>query len=60
MVADLKQITVAELLRLHAGTGDELRSREVVRSSNNPTGDYAEYLFCKAFGWQQARTRERL
>lgn len=38
---------------LHALVGDELRSREVVRSSNNPTGDYAEYLFCRAFGWMQ-------
>jgi hypothetical protein len=33
---------------------DELRVRGVIRSSNNPTGDLAEYLFCKAFGWTQA------
>jgi hypothetical protein len=24
------------------------------RSANNPTGDLAEYLFCKAFGWTQS------
>lgn len=32
---------------------DELRARGVVRTSNNPTGDLAETLFCKAFGWRQ-------
>jgi hypothetical protein len=32
---------------------DELRRREVVRSSNNPASDYAELLFCRAFGWQR-------
>ena len=30
---------------------DELRKREVTRSSNNALSDYAEDLFCKAFGW---------
>ena len=33
--------------------GDELRTRGITRSSNNPTGDLAEDLFCKAFGWKQ-------
>lgn len=28
--------------------------RGVIRSANNPTGDLAEHLFCKAFGWKQA------
>jgi hypothetical protein len=59
VVTDLKQMTVAELLKLHAMIGDELRSREIVRSSNNPTGDYAEYLFCRAFGWEQAGNSEK-
>jgi hypothetical protein len=31
-----------------------LRARGITRSSNNPTGDLAEYLFCKAFAWSQA------
>jgi hypothetical protein len=26
----------------------------MTRSANSPTGDLAEYLFCKAFGWRQA------
>jgi hypothetical protein len=44
----------AELLKLHAGVSEELRARGILRSSNNPTGDLAECLFCKAFGWKQA------
>ena len=43
-----------ELLILHARVADELRTRGITRSANNPTGDLAEYLFCKAFGWKQA------
>lgn len=50
----LQSATVAELLVLHAQIGEELRSRGVMRSVNNPTGELAEYLFCRAFGWQQA------
>jgi hypothetical protein len=42
------------LLKLHAQVSEELHERGVVRSSNNPTGDLAEYLFCRAFGWKQA------
>ncbi|WCT76416.1 hypothetical protein [Novosphingobium humi] len=50
----LTGLSAAELLTLHADVADELRHREITRSSNNPAGDYAEYLFCKAFGWVQA------
>ncbi|XOK15605.1 hypothetical protein ACI6PO_28055 (plasmid) [Agrobacterium tumefaciens] len=46
--------TTAELLTMHAAIMEELRRRNVLRSANNPTGDLAEYLFCAAFGWQQA------
>jgi hypothetical protein len=42
------------LLALHAKVADELRARGITRSANGPTGDLAEYLFCKAFGWEQA------
>ena len=55
----LRALSVAELLLLHAQVGEELRDRGVVRSANNPTGDLAEYLFCKAFGWRQAPNSER-
>lgn len=55
----LRALSVAELLVLHAQVSEELRDRGVVRSANNPTGDLAEYLFCRAFGWQQAANSER-
>jgi len=51
---NLSDLTPTQLLALHARLGDELRDRGITRSSNNPTGDLAEYLFCKAFGWTQA------
>ena len=47
------------LLNLHAQALEELRQRGLIRSSNNPVGDYAEYLFCKAFGWEQAGNSEK-
>jgi len=53
MAVNLKTLTPSELLVLHADVTDELRDRGVTRSSNNPLGDYAEYLFCKAFEWRQ-------
>jgi hypothetical protein len=51
---NLTALTSPELLILHGKVADELRARGITRSSNNPTGDLAEYLFCKAFGWTQA------
>lgn len=54
MTVDLKALGLSDLLALHGAIGEELRTREVVRSANNPVGDLAEYLFCKAFGWTQA------
>ena len=51
---DLSLLKPKQLLALHARVCDELRAREITRSSNNPTGELAEYLFCKAFGWKQA------
>lgn len=45
--------SVTELLAMHVAAMEELRSRGVLRSANNPTGDLTEFLFCKAFGWSQ-------
>lgn len=56
---NLQTLSSAELLELHARLGDELRTRGVVRTGNNPVGDLAEGLFCKAFGWQQAGNSNR-
>lgn len=49
----LDEMSVPQLLARHAAIMEELRRRGVLRSANNPTGDLAEYLFCKAFAWAQ-------
>jgi hypothetical protein len=56
---DLSGFSPSALLALHAQIADELRSRGITRSSNNPTGNLAEYLFCEAFGWTQAGNSNR-
>ena len=48
---EVSRLAPKELLKLHAAVAEQLRAREITRSSNNPTGDLAEYLFCKAFQW---------
>lgn len=42
--------TISELLSLHGAVLDELKSRGIVRSKNNPTGDYAEWLVSARLG----------
>ena len=49
---DLTNTPVSGLLELHGDLLAELRRREIVRSANNPAGDYAELLFKTAFGWR--------
>jgi len=51
---DVTQSTVLELLRAHGIVLDELRRREILRSANSPISDYAEVLYCRAFGWTRA------
>jgi hypothetical protein len=45
---------VKELLGLHGAVLEELRRRGVIRTTNNPAGDFAETLFARAFGWTLA------
>jgi hypothetical protein len=52
-VPDPKTMSVRELLQTYCDVMDELRRREIVRSSNNPVADYSELLFCRAFGWNR-------
>lgn len=47
----LAALSVPRLLSNYAAILDELRRREVVRTANNPLSDFAELLFCRAFGW---------
>jgi len=47
-VNDLKSLSNRELLKLYTELMTELRSREIVRSSNGPGADVAEGLVAKA------------
>ncbi len=51
--SDLSELSVAQLLRLYVGIGEQLRTREITRGENIPTGDLAEYLFCRSYSWIQ-------
>ncbi|MEM1410288.1 MAG: hypothetical protein AAGG79_06035 [Pseudomonadota bacterium] len=55
----LKEYTPQELLVHYTEVLSAMREREIIRSDNNPTGDLAEYLFCKAFNWLQAKNSEK-
>jgi len=46
----LASLSNLELLSLHADILTELHSRGVIRTKNNPVGDYAEWLVSKALG----------
>ena len=49
---NLKNTTIKDLLKLQSSIVEELISRGVLRTGNNPAGDLAEYLFCKTFDWK--------
>jgi hypothetical protein len=46
----LNELTVIELLQLQAAATKELHARGIVRTQNNPLGDYTEWLVAKALG----------
>ena len=51
---EFTKLTTRDLPGDARGYLQELRRRSIARSSNNPIGDWAEYLFCRALGWTQA------
>jgi hypothetical protein len=56
---DMKEVNLADfeilgLLGLYADILNELHSREVIRTVNNPAADYAEYLVAKALSLRPA------
>ena len=55
----LKSLGVPELLALHSAVLDELRTQGVVRSRNNPTGDYAEWLVAQKLGLKLERNSSK-
>lgn len=44
---NLEELEAIDLLRLHAKATEELKRRKVVRTNNNPLGDYTEWLVAK-------------
>jgi hypothetical protein len=50
---NLDELSSQALLALHAQIIEVLRDRKILRTSNNPVGDLAEHLFCKAYELQQ-------
>jgi hypothetical protein len=47
MITQLKRKSVRSLLILYNELMNELRRKEVIRSTNNPVGDYTEHLVAK-------------
>jgi hypothetical protein len=54
MPSELSTLSVSELLRLFVQVLDDLRRRDVIRSTNNPIADYAEFLFERALDLTRA------
>jgi hypothetical protein len=52
-------LSAVDLLRRHAKIIQELNDRGILRSYNNPVGDFAEHLYVKAFGWKLAGNSEK-
>lgn len=51
---DISGHSARQLLKLYAEIEGRLRQLEIISSANNPAGDLAETLFCKAFDWVRA------
>jgi hypothetical protein len=51
---DISKLSLKEIFNLYADLIEELRSRQVVRSSNNPVADFAETLAAKVLGLKKA------
>jgi hypothetical protein len=47
---DLESLSASDLLAQYVAIMNELRRREILRSSNNPVADYAELLVSRALG----------
>ena len=51
---DLKKLSIKALLQTQANIILELKEREVVRTKNNPIGDFTEWLVAQAYGLELA------
>ena len=57
MQPDLKTASLADLFTLYGHILDELTRREVVRTRNQPLGDYSEWLVGHALNGQQSANK---
>lgn len=53
-MTDITKSTESELFAMHNSVLDELQRRGVVRTQNNPVGDYSEWLVSKVLGLKLA------
>ncbi len=51
---DLTQLSIKKLLQTQANIIGELKNREVVRTKNNPIGDFTEWLVAHAYNLELA------
>ena len=49
---ELRAMAEVDLLQTHSAVIGELRRRNVVKTENNPIGDYTEWLVCNRLGLQ--------
>jgi len=53
-VMNLREQSIKELLQLQSQVINELQRRKIVRTKNNPLGDYTEWLVAKGLGLELA------
>lgn len=58
-VNNLENMNKQNLLKLYANLMEELRNRELIRSSNNPVADYAEKVAVECMGLSRVGKEER-
>jgi hypothetical protein len=56
---ELSNFSISDLLATHSEVLNELQRRKVIRSKNNPTGDYAESLVAEKLDLQLAKKSEK-
>jgi hypothetical protein len=57
---DISNLSPGQLLKLHVAIEGKLRSWEIIKTANNLTGDYAEFLFLTAFPrWKPAGNSQK-
>ena len=56
---NLHDATVGDLLLLHHQVLEELRRRQVMLQTTNPTRELAVHLCCAALGWQRVKYTRR-